>query len=31
MIPSLETERLLLRGLQIDDLDAYAGIYADPR
>ncbi len=29
MIPSLETERLLLRGLRIDDLDAYADIYGD--
>ncbi len=29
VIPSLETERLLLRGLRIDDLDAYADIYGD--
>lgn len=30
MIPELETERLRLRALQIDDLDAYARMYADP-
>jgi RimJ/RimL family protein N-acetyltransferase len=28
-IPILETERLLLRGLQMDDLDEYAAMYAD--
>lgn len=30
MIPELETERLLLRGLEPGDLDAYAAMYADP-
>lgn len=30
MIPELRTERLLLRGLQPGDLDAYAAMYADP-
>lgn len=30
MIPELTTERLLLRGLRSDDLDAYARMYADP-
>ena len=30
MIPELETERLLLRALRIDDLDAYAAMYSDP-
>lgn len=30
MIPELETERLRLRALRIDDLDAYAGMYAEP-
>jgi RimJ/RimL family protein N-acetyltransferase len=30
MIPELTTERLLLRGLRADDLDAYARMYADP-
>jgi RimJ/RimL family protein N-acetyltransferase len=30
MIPSLETERLRLRSLRLDDLDAYAQMYADP-
>jgi RimJ/RimL family protein N-acetyltransferase len=29
MIPTLETERLLLRGLRVHDLDAYAAMYAD--
>jgi RimJ/RimL family protein N-acetyltransferase len=30
VIPELETDRLLLRGLQPGDLDAYAAMYADP-
>lgn len=30
MIPELTTERLCLRGLRSDDLDAYARMYADP-
>lgn len=30
MIPELETERLLLRALRPEDLDAYAAMYADP-
>ena len=30
MIPELVTERLLLRGLELSDLDAYAAICADP-
>lgn len=30
MIPELVTERLLLRGLELADLDAYAAICADP-
>lgn len=30
MIPRLETERLILRGITQDDLDAYARIVADP-
>ena len=30
MIPEIETERLRLRALRIDDLDAYAAMYADP-
>ena len=30
MIPELETERLRLRSLRLDDLDAYARMYADP-
>jgi len=30
VIPELETDRLLLRGLQPEDLDAYAAMYADP-
>lgn len=30
MIPQLESERLLLRGLEPGDLDAYAAMYADP-
>ncbi len=30
MIPELTTERLRLRGLRTDDLDAYARMYADP-
>ena len=30
VIPELTTERLLLRGLRADDLDAYARMYADP-
>jgi RimJ/RimL family protein N-acetyltransferase len=30
VIPELRTERLLLRGLRADDLDAYAAMYADP-
>ncbi len=30
MIPQLHTERLLLRGFRADDLDAYAGVRADP-
>ena len=30
MIPELVTERLLLRGLKLSDLDAYAAISADP-
>lgn len=29
-IPELMTDRLLLRGLRVDDLDAYARMYADP-
>ena len=29
MIPKLQTDRLLLRGLQPNDLDAYAAMYAD--
>ncbi|HWF25539.1 MAG TPA: GNAT family N-acetyltransferase [Solirubrobacteraceae bacterium] len=29
MIPALETERLVLRGLEPGDLDAYAAMYAD--
>jgi RimJ/RimL family protein N-acetyltransferase len=30
MIPELKTERLRLRALRLDDLDAYARMYADP-
>lgn len=30
MIPELETERLRLRSLRLEDLDAYARMYADP-
>jgi RimJ/RimL family protein N-acetyltransferase len=30
MIPEFTTERLCLRGLRSDDLDAYARMYADP-
>jgi RimJ/RimL family protein N-acetyltransferase len=30
MIPELTTDRLCLRGLRPDDLDAYARMYADP-
>jgi len=30
VIPELETERLRLRSLRPDHLDAYAGMYADP-
>jgi len=30
MIPELDTERLRLRALHLDDLDAYAQMYADP-
>ena len=30
MVPEIRTERLLLRGLRHDDLDAYAAMYADP-
>jgi RimJ/RimL family protein N-acetyltransferase len=30
VIPALETERLVLRGLELGDLDAYAAMYADP-
>jgi RimJ/RimL family protein N-acetyltransferase len=30
VIPELETDRLVLRGLQPGDLDAYAAMYADP-
>jgi RimJ/RimL family protein N-acetyltransferase len=30
MIPELQTERLLLRGLERGDLDAYAAMYGDP-
>ena len=30
MIPELETDRLQLRGLMPEDLDAYAAMYADP-
>lgn len=30
VIPELETERLRLRSLRLDDLDAYARMYADP-
>lgn len=30
MIPELETERLRLRALRLDDLDAYARMYGDP-
>jgi RimJ/RimL family protein N-acetyltransferase len=29
VIPALETERLILRGLEPSDLDAYAAMYAD--
>ena len=28
--PTLETERLILRGVRRDDLDAYAATMADP-
>jgi RimJ/RimL family protein N-acetyltransferase len=30
VVPELETERLRLRALRADDLDAYARMYADP-
>jgi len=30
VIPELETERLLLRALRPEDLDAYAAMHADP-
>jgi RimJ/RimL family protein N-acetyltransferase len=30
MVPELTTDRLRLRGLRADDLDAYARMYADP-
>jgi RimJ/RimL family protein N-acetyltransferase len=30
VIPELDTERLRLRSLRLDDLDAYARMYADP-
>lgn len=30
VIPELETERLRLRALRLEDLDAYARMYADP-
>src|SRR5437764_15358750 len=30
VIPELVTERLLLRGLEVSDFDAYAAICADP-
>jgi RimJ/RimL family protein N-acetyltransferase len=30
VIPELRTERLLLRGLRLGDLDAYAAMYRDP-
>lgn len=30
VIPELETERLRLRALRLDDLDAFARMYADP-
>jgi RimJ/RimL family protein N-acetyltransferase len=30
VIPELTTDRLRLRGLRAEDLDAYAGMYADP-
>jgi RimJ/RimL family protein N-acetyltransferase len=30
VIPELDTDRLRLRGLRGEDLDAYAGMYADP-
>lgn len=29
-VPTIETERLLLRGLRIDDFDAHAALWADP-
>ena len=29
-IPTVETERLILRGFRLDDFDSYAAIWADP-
>lgn len=30
IVPEIETERLLLRGLQVGDIDAHAALWADP-